>query len=31
MKKEFLEYIKNVRKYSDHTIINYELDIKLFE
>lgn len=31
MKNEFLYYLKNIRKYSDHTIINYELDISLFE
>lgn len=31
MKNEFLEYLKNIKKYSEHTIINYELDINLFE
>ena len=31
MKKDFIEYLKNIRKYSTHTIINYELDICLFE
>jgi len=31
MKIEFLEYIKNIKKYSDHTVLNYELDINLFE
>jgi len=31
MKNEFLDYLNNIRKYSNHTIINYELDIDLFE
>ena len=31
MKKDFLEYLKNIRKYSNHTIINYEHDINLYE
>lgn len=31
MKKEFLNYISNIKKYSNNTIINYELDIELFE
>jgi len=31
MIKDFLEYLKNIRNYSQYTIINYELDINLFE
>jgi len=31
MKKNFLDYLKNIRKYSSHTIINYEIDINLYE
>ena len=31
MKNEFLNYLKNIKKYSNNTIINYELDIILFE
>ena len=31
MKEEFLKYLENIRKYSSNTIINYELDINLFE
>lgn len=27
MKDEFLDYLQNIKKYSDNTIINYEIDI----
>ena len=27
---EFLNYLKNIRKYSKHTIRNYEIDLKQF-
>lgn len=28
---EFLVYLENIKNYSDHTIINYNLDLELFE
>ena len=27
MKEKFLDYLQNIKKYSDNTIINYEIDI----
>ena len=27
MKDKFLDYLQNIKKYSDNTIINYEIDI----
>ena len=27
---EFLDYLKNIRKYSTHTIRNYEIDLHQF-
>jgi len=31
MKDKFLEYLSSIKKYSAHTILNYELDINKFE
>ena len=31
MKDEFLNYLENIKKYSENTILNYELDINKFE
>lgn len=31
MKDEFLDYLQNIKKYSDNTIINYEIDIDRYE
>ena len=30
-KDEFLKYLYDVRKYSNNTIINYELDLNIYE
>lgn len=31
MKDKFLDYLQNIKKYSDNTIINYEIDIDRYE
>lgn len=31
MKEEFIQYLKNIKNYSEYTIINYNLDLNLFE
>lgn len=31
MKDKFLDYLQNIKKYSDNTIINYEIDIDMYE
>lgn len=31
MKDEFLDYLQNIKKYSENTIINYELDLEKYE
>ncbi len=31
MKDKFLNYLENIKKYSDNTIINYDLDVTKFE
>ena len=30
MEKEFIEYLKQIKKYSDNTLLNYELDLEKF-
>ena len=31
MKDKFLDYLQNIKKYSDNTVINYEIDIDRYE
>ena len=31
LKDEFIVYLENIKKYSDNTIVNYELDLEKYE
>ena len=31
MKEEFLNYLENIKKYSEHTVLNYKLDLEKYE